>query len=95
MENTEATLETAEVQEPVPASPITTSGVQPVSRASSLTNASRRKPVPPPKDETTLPQWVVSQTTKKVKRRPVSVASVLEILFELSNTLVYSNDKRP
>lgn len=48
-----------------------------VSRASSMTNASRRKPVPPPKDASTLPKWVVAQTTKKVKRRPVSMASVV------------------
>jgi len=63
----------------VAASPVqeTGPGDAAVSRASSMTNASRRKPVPPPKDASTLPKWVVAQTTKKVKRRPVSMASVV------------------
>jgi hypothetical protein len=47
----------------------------PVKTVSSLrSSGTRRKPVPPPKDETTLPSWITQ--VKKPRRRPVSVASV-------------------
>lgn len=59
--------EDVRLSEPVPGSPVRT--------VSSLrSSVTRRKPVPPPKDETTLPSWITQ--VKKPRRRPVSVASV-------------------
>src|SRR5436309_1509241 len=51
----------------VPGSPVKT-------LSSVRSSGTRRKPVPPPKDETTLPSWITQ--VKKPRRRPVSLASV-------------------
>ena|SRR5579862_794843 len=59
----------------VPVTPVETVPGSPVKTLSSIrSSGTRRKPVPPPKDETTLPSWITQ--VKKPKRRPVSVASV-------------------
>ena len=57
-----------------------------LSRAlSSLRTANpRRKPVPSPKDETIVPQYVIAQTNENSKRTPVSVASSVSSEFNPS-----------